>query len=76
MNRVKEKDGLLYLYEYHDVLYSEKDTIYKKEAEYSLAVSLNNGNKWYNSANSIKENIEILGSIFSNESIDKVFKKN
>lgn len=72
MNRVKEGNGLLYLYEYHTVLYSETDTIYKDEAEYSIAASLNNGGKWYNSANSIEENFEILGISFSRNAIDKV----
>lgn len=75
MNRVKEGNGLLYLYEYHIVLYSETDTIYKDEAEYSIAASLNNGRKWYNSANSIEENFEILGISFSRNAIDKVLTK-
>lgn len=72
MNRVKEGSGLLYLYEYHTALYSETDTIYKDEAEYSIAASLNNGRKWYNSANSIEENFEILGISFSRNAINKV----
>ena len=75
MNRVKEGNGLLYLYEYHTILFSETDTIYKDEAEYSIAVSLNNGKKWYNSANSIEENFEILGISFSRNAIDKVLTK-
>jgi hypothetical protein len=75
MNRVKEGKGLLYLYEYHTFLYSETDTIVKDEAEYSIAASLNNGKKWYNSTNSIEENFEILGISFSREAIDKVLTK-
>lgn len=72
MNRVKEGNGLLYLYEYHNVLYSETDTIVKDEAEYSVAASLNNGKKWYNSANSIEENFKILGISFSKKAIEDV----
>lgn len=75
MNRVKEGNGLLYLYEYHTALYSETDTIYKDEAEYSIVASLNNGRRWYNSANSIEENFEILGISFSRNAIDKVLRK-
>ena len=75
MNRVKEGNGLLYLYEYHTVLFSETDTIYKDEAEYSIAASLNNGRTWYNSANSIEENFEILGISFSRNAIEKVLTK-
>ena len=75
MNRVKEGKGLLYLYEYHTFLYAETDTIVKDEAEYSIAASLNNGKKWYNSTNSIEENFEILGISFSREAIDKVLTK-
>lgn len=43
INRVKEGDKLLYLYEYHTMLFNETDTIYKKAEEYSVAVSLDNG---------------------------------
>ena len=75
MNRVKEGSGLLYLYEYHTILFSETDTIYKEEPEYSVAVSLNNGRKWYTSANSIEENFEILGISFSRNAINKVLTK-
>lgn len=75
LNRVKEGNGLLYLYEYHEVLLSETDTIYKNENEYSIVISLNNGKKWYTGANSIQENFEILGLRFSNESIEELFTK-
>lgn len=75
INRVKEGDGLLYLYEYHTILYSETDTIYKKEGEFSIAASQNNGKKWYSTANSIEENFEILGISFSRKAIDEVLTK-
>ena len=75
MNRVKEGDRLLYLYEYHTILYSEKDTLVKDEAEYHIAASLNNGKKWYVTANSVEENFEILGISFSADAIDKVLTK-
>lgn len=75
INRVTDRNGMLYLYEYHTILFSETDTIFKDEAEYSIAASLNNGRKWYTSANSIEENFEILGISFSRNAIDKVLTK-
>lgn len=74
-NKVKEGNGLLYLYEYHIILCSEEDTIVKIEPEYFVAVSLDNGNKWFVGANSIGENFDILGLSFSWEAIDKVLSK-
>lgn len=74
-NKVKEGNGLLYLFEYHTILCSEEDTIVNIEPEYSVAVSLDNGNKWFVSASNIEDNFDILGISFSWEAIDKVLSK-
>jgi len=74
-NRVKEGTGLLYLYEYHTVFYSESDTIFKKEAEYAVCASLNNGGKWYSTADGIEDIFRVLGISFSKEAIDEVLTK-
>ncbi|MCR5044728.1 MAG: hypothetical protein K6A93_11475 [Bacteroidaceae bacterium] len=74
-NRVREGNKLLYLYEYHTVLYSDSSCIYKQEAEYSVAVSLNNGKKWYSTPNGINDLWEILSYSFSEQSIDQVLRK-
>ncbi len=78
-NRVKEGDGILYLYEYHNTLISETDTIFKKEAEYSIAASLDNGNTWYAinpEGGDLNEVFEILGVSFSHKAIDEVLTEN
>lgn len=73
INRVKEGNGILYLYEYHLYLNSETDTIYRIEAEYGVAASLDNGNQWYSSSSTdLDEQFAILGYSFSHESIDEV----
>ena len=75
VNRVKEGNKLLYLYEYHTILYNETDTIYKDEAEYSVIVSLNNGNTWYATSNNIDEIFELLSMRFNRNSIEEVLTK-
>ena len=74
-NRVREKNGILYLYEYHNTLISETDTIYKKEADYSVAVSLDNGNTWYAispEGGDWGEVFKLLEVRFSHKAIDEV----
>lgn len=75
LNRINENGKMLYLYEYHTMLSSSEDTIFKKEAEYSVAASLNNGKQWYSSADNINDIFEILSISFSREAIDKVLTK-
>lgn len=75
INRVSEKGKLMYLYEYHTTLSSDKETIYKKEAEYSVGVSLNNGRQWYSSADNINDLFEILSISFSRSTIESVLSK-
>lgn len=74
-NKVKEGNRLLYQYEFHTILCSEEDSIVNIEPEYCVAVSFDNGNKWFISDASIEENYEILGISFSGEAIDKVLSK-
>lgn len=71
-NRVIEKDGMLFLYEYHQVLYSVDDTIYNNEPEYGVAVSIDKGNTWYGTASDISTIFKILGYRFSERSINEV----
>jgi hypothetical protein len=75
VNRVTENGKILYLYEYHTTLSSDEVTIYKKEAEYSVSASLNNGKQWYSSADNINDIFEILSISFSRAAIDKVLTK-
>ncbi len=75
INRVSENGKLMYLYEYHTTLSSDDETIYKKEAEYSVGVSLNNGRQWYSSADNINDLFEILSISFSRSAIEKVLSK-
>ena len=75
INRVKEGQKLLYLYEYHTMLYNETDTIYKKEAEYSVVVSLDNGKTWYSTSNDTDDTYDLLSMKFNKASIDNVFSK-
>ena len=75
INRVSENGKLMYLYEYHTTLSSDDETIYKKEAEYSISASLNNGKQWYSSADNINDLFEILSISFSHSAIDKVLTK-
>ena len=75
INRVSENGKLMYLYEYHTTLSSDDETIYKKEAEYSVGVSLNNGRQWYSSADNINDLIEILSISFSRSAIENVLSK-
>ena len=74
-NRVREGNKLLYLYEYHTVLYSDSSCIYKQEAEYSVAVSLNNGKRWYSTPNGTSDLWEMLSYSFSEQSIDQFLRK-
>lgn len=75
INRVSENGKLMYLYEYHTTLSSDEETIYKKEAEYSVGVSLNNGRQWYSSADNINDLFEILSISFSRSAIENVLSK-
>lgn len=75
INRVSENGKLMYLYEYHTTLSSDDETIYKKEAEYSVGVSLNNGKQWYSSADNINDLFEILSISFSRSAIENVLSK-
>lgn len=75
MNRVSENGKMLYLYEYHTTLSSDKETIYKKEAEYSVGASLNNGKQWHSSADNISDIFELLSISFSRSAIEKVLTK-
>ena len=75
INRVSENGKLMYLYEYHTTLSSDDETIYKKEAEYSISASLNNGKQWYSSADNINDLFEILSISFSRSAIEKVLSK-
>ena len=75
MNRVTENGKMLFLYEYHTTLSSDEVTIFKKEAEYSISASLNNGKQWYSSADNINDLFEILSISFSHSAIDKVLTK-
>jgi hypothetical protein len=74
-NVVRENKGILFLYEYHNTLISETDTIFKEEAEYSVAASLDNGKTWYAISpeggdwNQIFKLLEIR---FSHRAIDEV----
>lgn len=77
-NKFKENGGILYLYEYHTTLYSNTDTIYKKEAEYSVAASIDNGETWYQvapSGGSWDDVFDILEIRFSHQAIDKVLSR-
>ena len=75
VNRVSENGKLMYLYEFHTTLSSDDETIYKKEAEYSVGVSLNNGRQWYSSADNINDLFEILSISFSRSAIESVLSK-
>lgn len=75
VNRVIENGKMLFLYEYHTTLSSDEVTIFKKEAEYSISASLNNGKQWYSSADNINDLFEILSISFSHSAIDKVLTK-
>ena len=75
MNRVSENGKLLYLYEYHTTLSSDEATIYKKEAEGSVSVSLNNGRQWFSTTANINDLFEILSISFSRSAIEKVLSK-
>jgi hypothetical protein len=65
----------MYLYEFHTTLSSDEETIYKKEAEYSVGVSLNNGKQWYSSADNVNDLFEILSISFSRSAIESVLSK-
>lgn len=74
-NRVRENNGILYLYEYHNTLMSEVDTVYKKEAEYSVAASIDNGKTWYAispEGGDWSEIFKLLEVRFSHKAIDEV----
>lgn len=76
INRVKERDGILYLYEFHEVLYSKNDSIFEIEPTYGIAASLNNGKKWHSCSSTDDEELfEVLGYSFSKNSIEKVLSK-
>ena len=75
INRVREGNKLLYLYEYHSMLFNKTDTIFKEETEYSVVSSLDNGKTWYATNNNMEEIYEILGLRFKKSSIDEVFAK-
>ena len=75
INRVREGNKLLYLYEYHSMLYNKTDTIYKIEKEYSVISSIDNGKTWYATTNNMDEVYEMLGLRFKKSSIDEVFTK-
>lgn len=75
VNRVSENGKLMYLYEFHTTLSSDEETIYKKEAEYSVGVSLNNGKQWYSSADNVNDLFEILSISFSRSAIESVLSK-
>lgn len=74
-NRVSEGDGVLFLYEYHNTLISETDSIFKEEAEYSVAASLNNGKTWYAitpEGGDWNQIFKLLEISFSHKAIDEV----
>lgn len=75
INRVREGNKLLYLYEYHSMLFNKTDTIFKEETEYSVVSSLDNGKTWYATNNNMEEIYEMLGLRFKKSSIDEVFAK-
>lgn len=75
INRVREGNKLLYLYEYHSMLFNKTDTIFKKETEYSVVSSLDNGKTWYATTNDMEEVYEMLELKFKKSSIDEVFAK-
>ncbi len=57
------------------MLFNKTDTIFKKETEYSVVSSLDNGKTWYATTNDMEEVYEMLELKFKKSSIDEVFAK-